>query len=334
MNIATALKVKVKLQTKVYKMPTVSISIVTWNSAEDIRDCLSLLADLPNNWEVWVIDNNSSDKTVEIVRQEFPFVKLLANTDNKGFAEANNQAINQTNSEYVLLLNPDTQADPEALTKSLKIIEENPHIGMLGIKLCNDDGTLQTTCFHFPTFWKNFIDSIGLQRLYSKERIEEMFAGEYFRHDRMRRVDWVKGAFMLVRREAIGKAGAVPEDYFMFAEDLDFCWQISESGFEIWFSPLVSIKHKSNKSAGQLPSTWRVERTTLSKYLFCLKNFGWVKGRLIQLTDLLGVNYKILRRSLQDSKSLEIKEWKMARREIFKSILMSRKQIAAKLKVR
>lgn len=334
MNIATDSNVKIKFQTKVYKMPTVSISIVTWNSAEDIRDCLSLLAELPNNWEVWVIDNNSADKTVEIVRQEFPFVKLIANTDNKGFAEANNQAINQSNSEYVLLLNPDTQADAEAITRSLEIIEENPHIGMLGIKLCNDDGTLQTTCFHFPTLWKNFIDSIGLQRLYSKERITEIFAGEYFEHDRLRRVDWVKGAFMLVRRKAIEKAGAVPEDYFMFAEDLDFCWQISESGFEIWFSPEVSIKHKSNKSAGQLPSTWRVERTTLSKYLFCLKNFGWIKGRLIQITDLFGVNYKIFRRSLKDPESQDILEWKMSRKEIIRSLLMSRKQIAAKLKER
>ncbi|MEP6903620.1 MAG: glycosyltransferase, partial [Actinomycetota bacterium] len=86
MNIASASKVKIKLRTTVYKMPTVSISIVTWNSAGEIRDCLSTLADLPHNWEVWVIDNNSSDDTVEIVRREFTFVKLIANPDNKGFA--------------------------------------------------------------------------------------------------------------------------------------------------------------------------------------------------------------------------------------------------------
>ncbi len=334
MKIASGSKVKIKLQTKVYKMPTVSISIVTWNSAEEIRDCLSALADLPDNWEVWVVDNNSGDTTVEIVRTEFPFVKLIANTDNRGFAEANNQAIKQSNSDYILLLNPDTQATAEGLIKSLEIIEENPQIGILGVKLCNDDGSLQTTCFHYPTVWKNFIDSFGLYRLFSKEKTVEMFAGEFFDHDETRKVEWVKGAFMLVRSEAIAKAGAVPEDYFMFAEDLDFCWQIAQSGYEIWFSPAVSIKHKSNKSAGQLPSTWRVERTTLSKYLFCLKNFGWVKGRLIQLTDLIGVNYKILRRRLQDSKSIEIKEWKMARKEIFKSIYTSRRRIAAKLKER
>jgi GT2 family glycosyltransferase len=334
MNTAFASNIKIKLQTTIKKMPTVAITIVTWNSAGEIRDCLKSLADLPKNWEVWVVDNNSSDDTVKIVANEFPFVKLVANSDNKGFAEANNQAINQTNSDYVLVLNPDTEASADGLEKSLEIIEADEKIGILGVKLVNDDGSLQTTCFHYPTVWKNFVDALGLFRLNSKEKNVEMFAGEFFDHSVARNVDWVKGAFMLVRREAINKAGAIPEDYFMFAEDLDFCRQIAQNGYEIRFSPEVLIKHKSNKSAGQLPSTWRVERTTLSKYLFCLKNFGWFQGRLIQLTDWFGVNYKIFRRSLKDSNSTDIKEWKMARTEIFKSLFMSRNQIADKLKER
>ena len=334
MNTVSTPNIKLKLQTIVKKMPTVAVSIVTWNSSAEIGDCLRPLADLPENWQVWVVDNNSADNTVELVRNEFPFIKVIANADNKGFAEANNQVINQTETDYVLLLNPDTLATVEGLEKSLEIIEENPKIGILGIRLCNDDGSLQTTCFHFPTVWKNCIDAIGLQRLYRREKIVEMFAGDWFAHNVARNVDWVKGAFMLVRREAIRKAGAVPEDYFMFAEDLDFCWQIAQSGYEIRFSPEVSIVHKSNKSAGQLPSRWRVERTTLTKYLFAMKNFGFLKARLIQLTDLFGANYKIFRRRLKDKNSSEIQEWEMFRREIFKSIFMSRKQIAKKLQER
>jgi GT2 family glycosyltransferase len=232
------------------------------------------------------------------------------------------------------LLNPDTRASVEGLEKALEIIEANPRAGMLGVRLCNEDGSLQTTCFHFPTFGKNLVDALGLQRLYSKNRVAEMFAGDYFAHDRERAVDWLKGAFMLVRREAIEKAGAVPEDYFMFAEDLDFCWQIAQSGYEIRFSPEVSVIHKSNKSAGQLPSHWRVERTTLSKYLFALKNFGFLRARLIQMTDLIGINYKIFRRRLKDSASPDIQEWKMFRREIFRSVRMSRRKIESKLQAR
>jgi GT2 family glycosyltransferase len=322
---------KLQLRTIVKSSPTVAVSIVTWNSRAEIGDCLHSLAGLPGNWEVWVVDNNSADETVELIRNEFPFVRLVANADNKGFAEANNQVINQTDTDYVLLLNPDTQASAADLEKSLEIIEEDTKIGLLGVQLCNEDGSLQTTCFHFPTVWKNALDAIGLQRLYKHEKVVEMFAGDWFAHDIARNVDWVKGAFMLVRREAIERAGALPEDYFMFAEDLDFCWQIAQKGFEIRFSPEVSVLHKSNKSAGQLPSNWRVERTTLSKYLFCLKNFGFLKGRFIQLTDLCGVNYKIFRRSLKDKNSGDIQEWKMSRKAIFRSIFMSRKQIAAKL---
>lgn len=325
---------KLKLQTIVKKLPTIAVSIVTWNSASEIAECLRSLENLPANWQVWVVDNNSADDTIEIVKREFPFVNLIANADNRGFAEANNQVINQTETDYVLLLNPDTLATVEGLEKSLEIIGENPNVGLLGVRLCNGDGSLQTTCFHFPTFWKNAVDSVGLQRFYKRERLVEMFAGEFFAHDVARKVDWVMGAFMLVRREAIKRAGALPEDYFMFAEDLDFCWQISKSGYEILFSPEVTILHKSNKSAGQLPSAWRVERTTLSKYLFCLKNFGFLKGRLIQITDFIGVNYKIFRRRLKDKNSSDIQEWKMFRKEIFKSIFMSRKQIEAKLQER
>jgi len=334
MKTTAANDFKVKLQTIVKKMPTIAVSIVTWNSSSEIAECLRSLEKLPANWQVWVVDNNSADNTIDLVRDEFPFVKLVANPDNKGFAEANNQVIDQTATDYVLLLNPDTRSSTEALEKALEIIEADPKIGLLGVRLCNDDGSLQTTCFHFPTVWKNAVDSIGLEKLLSKKRTEELFAGEYFAHDRARRVDWVKGAFMLVRREAIRKAGALPEDYFMFAEDLDFCWQVSRAGFEIWFSPAASIEHKSNKSAGQLPSNWRVERTTLSKYLFCFKNFGALKARLIQLTDLFGINYKILRRSFRESNSKDVQEWKMFRREIFRSLFLSRKQIKAKLKER
>lgn len=334
MDTTSKPRIKIKLETKIKKQPTAAVSIVTWNSAAEIGDCLRPLEDLPQNWEVWVVDNNSADNTAEIVREEFPFVKLIANADNRGFAEANNQVINQTETDYVLVLNPDTEAEAENLEKSLEIIEQNPQIGLLGVKLRNDDESLQTTCFHFPTLWKNFVDSIGLHRFYSAEKNVEMFAGDLFDHSRAREVDWIKGAFMLARREAIEKAGAIPEDYFLFAEDLDWCWQIKQSGYEIWFSPEVSIKHKSNKSAGQLPSRWRVEKTTLSKYLFCFKNFGWLETRLIQITDFTGLNYKILRGSLKKTQSNDLQEWKASRKEVRKSIFMSRRKIETKLNER
>lgn len=320
-----------KTQNSLKNKPTVAVSIVTWNSAAEIGECLAPLAGLPDNWEVWVVDNRSADETAALIKSRFDFVHLIENRDNKGFAAANNQVVAQTATDYVLFLNPDAAATVENLEKALTIIESNDKIGILGAKLFYADGSVQPTCYHFPTLSKNFVDALGLQRIYSPEKKIEKFAGEFFAHDEFRRVDWLKGAFMLARRAAIERVGGIPEDYFMFAEDMDFCWQIAQNGYEIRFTPDVSVVHKANKSAGQLPSEWRVERTTLSKYLFCFKNFGALGGRLIQLTDLLGVNYKIFRRRLKEKDSPKIQEWKMARREIFKSIFLSRARIVEKL---
>lgn len=313
------------------KDKTVSVIIVTWNSAGEIQQCLQPLKDLPDNWEVWVVDNKSLDETVEIVKKEFGWVKLIVNRENLGFAKANNQVINQTNTDYVLLLNPDTEAFTGDLKKSLKIIEENPETGMLGVKLTNEDGSLQSNCFHFPTPFKNFIDSVGLYRIFSREKQIEMFAGDLFDYQKARRVDWLMGAFMLVRREAIKKAGAVPEDYFLFGEDIDWCWQITKSGFEIRFSPEASVKHKVNKSGGQMPSVWRTEKTLMSKYLFCLKNFGWATGKFIQVSDLIGASINMSRLSLKKSKPNLYEELKTYRRITWKSLWMSEKKIRQKL---
>lgn len=316
------------------KRITTAISIVTWNNAAEIADCLAPLGSLGDNWEVWVVDNNSADATVEIVRRDFPNVKLIANPDNKGFAEANNQVVYATDTDFVLFLNPDTRAGADELEKSVEIARGDARIGILGVRLENTDGSLQTTCFHFPSLFKNFIDGFNLFNILGAKRSEELFAGEFFAHDRERNVDWVKGAFMLTRREAIEKAGAIPEDYFMFAEDLDFCRIVHDAGFDVRFTADVKIEHASNKSAGQLPTQWRIERTTLSKYLFCKKCYGGFVARLIQLTDLTSVNYKIIRQTLREPNAPAIAEWQMFRREIFRSLGLSWKSIRERLQQR
>ncbi len=311
--------------------PSVSISIVTWNSEKEICDCLQSLERLPANWKVFVVDNNSSDNTTKLIRERFPFVTLITNSVNEGFAKANNQVINQTDTDYVLVLNPDTRPEPAGLEKCLVICDEHPEIGLLGVRLCNEDHSLQISCLAYPTLWKNLVEALSLHRFYPPERRAELFAGGFFDHARAREVDWVAGAFMLVRRKAIEKSGPIPEDYFMFAEDLDWCWQIARNGYKIWFTPAVSILHKGNKSAGQFPSDWRIERTTLSKYLFCFKNLGWLPTRIIQLSDFLGMNYNILRVGNKPSRVNEVREWKAARWYVLKSLVLSRKQIQALL---
>jgi GT2 family glycosyltransferase len=269
-------------------MTKVSIAIVTWNNAREIAECLAPLQSLPENWEVWVADNNSSDETVEIVKNEFPGVRIIANRENLGFAAAGNQIVAATVSEYVLFLNPDSIASRDALEKALIEIEGDQRLGILGVRLTDEHGTPQKSCYRFPNVFNSFVEKLGFYRLLSPDRKSELLLGDFFDHRSSREVDWLYGAFMLSRRAAIEKTGGIPEDYFLFAEDIDFCYLVKKAGYVIWFSAECEIVHKGNQSAGQLPSRWRVERTVFSKYAFCFNRFGWFRTRLIQLIDLAG----------------------------------------------
>ena len=308
-------------------MTKVSIAIVTWNNAREIAECLAPLASLPENWEVWVADNASADRTVEIIGNDFPRVRVIANVENLGFAKACNQIVANTGGEYVLFLNPDSIASKDALEKALHDIERDEQIGVLGVRLSDETGDLQKSAYRFPNVFNSFIEKLGLYRLLSNDRKREILLGDYFDHQFSREVDWLYGAFMLSRRSAIEKAGGIPEDYFLFAEDLDFCYLVKKAGYKIWFSAECEIIHKGNQSAGQLPSIWRVERTILSKYAFCFNRFGWFRTRLIQLIDISGNIIETTIIKLRRSGSPFLKEAKIYRAFIKKALKMSKTEV-------
>lgn len=309
------------------KLNSVAIAIVTWNSAKEIAECLAPLESLPENWEVWVADNASSDDTVEIVREQFPNVKLIANAENLGFAEACNQIVKQTATDFVLFLNPDAIAEKDELEKSLDEIVKQSDVGVLGVKVSDENGVLQKSCYKFPTVLNSFVEKLGFYRVLSDDKKRDLLLGDFFDHQTSREVDWLYGAFMLARREACEKVGGIPEDYFLFAEDLDFCYRIKQSGYKVWFYAEAEIVHKGNQSAGQLPSEWRVERTLLSKYAFCFIQFGWLKTRLIQLIDLIGNLTDTAILKLRKPDSALIAESKIYRRFIKKALKMNKAEI-------
>lgn len=310
---------------------SLAISIVTWNSENEISDCLKSLEAAPADWEIWVADNFSADNTVKIIRENFPRVKIIENKENLGFAAGNNQIFRQTETDFVLLLNPDTVVSEEAIKAAMEEIEKQPKVGVLGIQAVGDDSKIQETCFNFPAFFPNLVNSIGLYRFFSDEWKEKNLSNEFFHHRSERKSDWIMGAFMLVRREVIEKVGGLPEDYFMFTEEMDWCYRIRQADFEILFSPKAAFVHKFNKSAGQKASDWRIEKTVLGKYLFCRKYYGNIKTRLIQLTDLAGLTFNIWRFS--QSQKAENLERKIYRKMVWKSLFLNKtglKQILQK----
>jgi GT2 family glycosyltransferase len=309
---------------------TVAVSIVTWNSAGEISECLSSLKDLPSNWEIWVIDNQSTDNTPEIVKSEFPHVNLIINDDNVGFAAANNQVILQTKTDYVLLLNPDTISEVAELEKLFAIAEQNDKIGIIGGKLEDEAGNVQVICEHFPYPWLNFVNGMGLYRFFSKNWRRDNLHGEFFDYESEGNVQWIVGAYLLVRREAIEKAGLIPEDYFMFAEAMHWCFLMWQNGFEVWYTSQSKIIHKMNRSARQLPSMWRIEKSTLCKYVFCYGEFGWLKTKFIEATDFMSYTFGIWRLMFRKPEPLDSETWKKNRQVVWQALKMGRELTSKK----
>lgn len=202
------------------------------------------------------------------------------------------------------------------------------------MKLSDEHGVLQKSCYKFPTVFNSFVEKLGFYRILSETQRAEYLLGDFFDHQSSREVDWLYGAFMLARRAACEKVGGIPEDYFLFAEDLDFCYRIKQAGYKVWFYAEAEIVHKGNQSAGQLPSDWRIERTLLSKYAFCFIQFGWLKTRLIQLIDLFGNLTESVIAKLRRPDSTFLAEAKIYRKFIKKALRMSKAEIFKLLRTR
>lgn len=237
-------------------MVDLSICIVNWNTETQLRECLrSLYAGTEAiSFEIFVIDNASSDGSVEMVRTLFPEVFLLANQRNRGFAAANNQAIRLATGRYVILLNPDTVIHRGALETMVQFMDGRPEAGVIGCKLLNADGSIQHSIRRFPTFSVALHDSTILGRLsVFRERVLD-FKMKDFTFDSVTEVDATCGAALLVRKDLLGDVGPLDEGYFIFIEELDLCRRIRARGHKIYFVPDAVITHLGGESRRQNPN--------------------------------------------------------------------------------
>ncbi len=227
-----------------------SIIIVTWNSEEFICNCLdSIFLSLVNfTSEVIVVDNNSSDETAKIVEQLYPQVNLIQNKENLGYAKGNNQGIEESRGEYVLLLNPDTQVLEDSLSLMYRFMEENPNAGALGPKLLNPDKTVQPSCREFPTFSTLIWEFSGLSRLFPRSGVFGRWRMGYFDFDKQREVDQPMASCLMLRRAALEDVGIFDESLAMFFNDVDLCYRIKKGGWKIYFYPEAKVIHHKGGS--------------------------------------------------------------------------------------
>lgn len=199
--------------------------------------------------EVIVIDNNSSDGSVEAIREYFPQTKVIANNNNPGFSKANNQGIEISKGEYVLLLNPDTVLEETTLAMSVARMKTESDIGALGVKMIDGTGTfLPESKRSFPTPWNSLTKLLGLSSLFSGSKMMGGYNLTYLNENKTHDIDVLCGAFMLMRRSALDKSGLLDEDFFMYGEDIDLSYRIKKAGYRILYYPETQIIHYKGES--------------------------------------------------------------------------------------
>lgn len=230
-----------------------SVVVVSWNICDLLVQCLaSLVADAATlscpTVEILVVDNASTDGTVARIRQQFPQVCLIENSKNVGFAQANNQGIRQSQGKFVLLLNPDTELKPGALQTMLDFMRANSQVGIVGSRLLNADGSLQTSCYPAPTLRRELWRLFHLDRFYPY--------GSYHMVDwdmsRPRPVEALLGACLLIRRQVLAEVGLLDEGYFMYSEEIDLCYRVRQAGWLLYWVPEAQIVHYGGQSTQQV----------------------------------------------------------------------------------
>ncbi|CUS98935.1 Glycosyltransferase, GT2 family [Candidatus Kryptonium thompsonii] len=228
-----------------------SIIIVNYNVKDFLENALRSIEKAIEgiSAEVFVVDNASEDGSVEMVKQKFPWVKVIANKQNLGFAKANNQALKIAKGKYILLINPDTIVQEDTFKVLISFFESHPECGMAGCKILNPDGTLQLACRRsFPTPWVAFTKMVGLSTLFPKSKIFAKYNLTYLDPDVITEVDAVSGSFMMIRREVYEQVGGLDDDFFMYGEDIDWCYRIKKAGWKIYYVPLTQIIHFKGES--------------------------------------------------------------------------------------
>ena len=254
----------------------VSIIIVNWNTKGLLRDCLSSVCENAGeiDYEIIVIDNASTDGSAEMVKNDFKQVILIENSENRGFAAANNQGMVIAKGRYVLLLNSDTVVLDDAIAKTACFADENPQAAVIGCRVLNPDRTLQRTCFMFPSVLNMLLSSTYLYKLFPKSRFFGREQMTWWDRNDVRPVDVVTGCYMLVRREAIEQVGMMDEQFFMYCEETDWCYRFREKGWMVMFAPVGQIIHFGGQSTAQKPVAMIVQ-LRLSIIKFIKKRYGW-----------------------------------------------------------
>jgi hypothetical protein len=247
----------------------ISFIIVNWNTCKLLLDCLRSIEKTVTGFihEIVVVDNGSADGSVREVQQQFGTrVILIENSENRGFAQANNQALRIARGRYIVLLNSDTVLQENAISTLIAFLENNPAAAAVGPRMIDSDGSLQNSYDNFPSLTTELLNKSLLRALFP-----EKYAGKNPSASEPFEVDSIIGACMAIRRDAIQQVGPLDEDYFFFLEETDWCFRLRAAGWKIYHHPAAEIMHLQGQSKKRRPAQARIEYYR-SLYLFFKKN--------------------------------------------------------------
>jgi len=278
-------------------MAEVSIIILSWNTKDILSECLDAVKQYCDgtDYEVIVVDNGSTDGSQDMILSRYPQVRLIQNKENSGFAKANNLAMKTCDSSLMLLLNSDALLTEGSLQSLVELAHHQSRAGIIGALLTNPDGSFQASHSPFPNLRQEFLILSGLGRLvkgrwYPSRTAETQIGAQM--------VDYVEGACLLVRRSALEEVGGLCEDYFMYAEEVDWCFRMKERGWQVWYQPEARVAHYGGASSKNR-KTAREGDLYFSRILFFKKHRGntaafFLKWMILGFTAIKYAMYKLI----------------------------------------
>jgi GT2 family glycosyltransferase len=228
-----------------------SVIIVSFNAKDFLEQCLNSVRTAVEKIEseIIVVDNNSADGSAEMVKRLFPGIRLIANQYNSGFSAANNQGINKSSGQFILLLNPDTIVEKDTFLKCIDFMNSHPDAGAAGVRMLNGDGKfLPESKRAFPTARTSFFKTFGLSYLFPRSPIINRYYLPQINLMETSLTEVISGAFMFMRREALNKSGLLDEDFFMYGEDIDMSYRLMQTGYRNYYYPDAGIVHFKGRS--------------------------------------------------------------------------------------
>jgi len=304
----------------------IALLIVSWNARKYLKICLDSIyqSRCEVEFSVWVIDNQSDDNSADMVASDYPQVELIRSGGNLGFAGGNNIGLDQIQAQqtadYVCLVNSDVKVRHGWLDDLLSYMQDHPKVGLSGCRIENADHSLQRSCMHSPHYWNVFCRSLALDSWFPNSRFFDGGLMQYWAHDRTQTVDVLFGCLWMARQSALQQVGGLDTDFFMYAEDLDWCLRFRQAGWQVMYYPDTAVIHYGGGSSSNAPIRFYQEEKR-SLLFYWRKHHGILGLTYMYIMSLVHESLRLLQYGLLSLLRRQNENFRYKRQRSVKTLL-------------